>query len=100
MFNDTLAIINVPRKAYEYIVNGKSAIGWILDSYEYTIDKKSKIINNPNLYESEHGTLKGLKGGRYVLALLLSVIEMSVKNQEIIETLPEYKLLETESLSS
>ncbi len=92
MFNDKIAIVNIPHKAYEYKVNGKSAIEWILDRYKISTDKASGIVNDPNLYESTSGALKGERGGRYVLKLLLSVIEMSVRTMEIIESMPEYGL--------
>nr|WP_324725916.1 type ISP restriction/modification enzyme [Helicobacter cinaedi] len=93
LLNDKIAIVNIPHKAYAYKVNGKSAIEWILDRYKVSTDKASGIVNDPNLYESTSGALKGLKGGRYVLELLLSVCEMSVQTMEIIESMPEYKLL-------
>ena len=93
--NDKIAIVNIPPAAHTYKVNGKSAIEWILDRYQVSTDKASGIVNDPNLYESTSGALRGLKGGRYVCALLLSVIEMSVRTSKILESMPEYKLLES-----
>lgn len=87
VFNEKIHIINIPKKAYEYIINGKSAIEWIMDRYQVSTDKASHITNDPNLYESSEGALKGLRGGRYVLELLLSVIAMSVKSVGIIESI-------------
>lgn len=87
VFNEKIHIINIPKKAYEYIINGKSAIEWIMDRYQVSTDKASYITNDPNLYESSEGALKGLRGGRYVLELLLSVIAMSVKSVGIIESI-------------
>ena len=95
IFNDKLSIVNIPASAHRYQVNGKSAIEWILDRYKISTDKASGIVNDPNLYESTSGALSGLKGGRYVCALLLSVIEMSVRTSKILESMPEYKLLES-----
>ncbi|WP_407381052.1 type ISP restriction/modification enzyme [Helicobacter sp.] len=93
IFNDKLSIVNIPAAAHRYQVNGKSAIEWILDRYKISTDKASGIVNDPNLYESTSGALSGLKGGRYVCALLLSIIEMSVRTSKILESMPEYKLL-------
>ena len=95
IFNDKLSIVNIPAAAHRYQVNGKSAIEWILDRYKISTDKASGIVNDPNLYESTSGALSGLKGGRYVCALLLSVIEMSARTSEVLESMPEYKLLES-----
>ena len=83
IFNDKLSIVNIPAAAHRYQVNGKSAIEWILDRYKISTDKASGIVNDPNLYESTSGALSGLKGGRYVCALLLSVIEMSARTSEV-----------------
>ena len=93
--NEKLAIINIPQSAHEYIVNGRSAIEWIIDRYQIKIYTNSQIENNPNEYEAENGALKGLKGGRYVASLLLSVIEMSARTMEILNAMPEYKSLDS-----
>ena len=93
--NEKLAIINIPQSAHEYIVNGRSAIEWIIDRYQIKIYTNSQIENNPNEYEAENGALKGLKGGRYVASLLLSVIEMSARTMEILDAMPEYKSLDS-----
>jgi len=92
IFNDKIAVVNVPLKAYEYVVNGRSGIEWIMERYQVKTDKDSGLINDPNLYECENGTLKGLKGGKYALALLLSVIQMSVLSVELLEKLAKYPL--------
>lgn len=76
-----MTISNIPIKAYEYIVNGKSAIEWIMEKYCITTDKSSKLDNNPNKYEDD----------KYSFKLLLSVISISIKTVEILDGLPEYK---------
>jgi predicted helicase len=83
IYNDELRIENIPAKAYQYVVNGKSAIEWIMESYQVTVDKKSQIKNDPNDWSREHGQ------PRYILDLLLSVIHLSVKSVEIMESLPK-----------
>lgn len=97
IFNDKIAVVNVPLKAYEYVVNGRSGIEWIMERYQVKTDKDSGLINDPNLYECENGALKGLKGGKYALALLLSVIQMSVLSVELLEKLAKYSLDEMKS---
>lgn len=91
--NNHIAIVNIPPKAYKFIINGKSAIEWIMERYQVKTDKDSGIINDPNLYECQSGALAGMKGGKYALNLLLSIIEVSKKSVEIIESMPEYELL-------
>jgi predicted helicase len=76
-------------KAYEYVVNGKSAIEWIMERYQVKTDKKSGIKNDPNDWAEEVGN------PRYILDLLLSIINVSVQTVEIVEGLPKLEF-ETE----
>ncbi len=96
IFNNKIAITQIPERAYSYVVNGRSGIEWIMERYQIKTDKDSGIINDPNLYECESGALAGLKGGKYALYLLLSVIEMSVLSVEILDKLAEFGLDEVE----
>lgn len=86
IYNGHITIENIPLKAYDYIVNGKSAIEWIMERYAVTIDKASQIKNDPNDWAREHGQ------PRYILDLLLSVIMLSVQTVEIVEALPKINL--------
>lgn len=94
IFNDKISITQIPQIAHKYLVNGKSAIEWIIDRYQVKSDKDSGILNNPNLFECEGGALNGEKGGKYALKLLLSVIEMSARTMEILDSMPKYEVLE------
>ena len=82
VYNDHITIENIPLKAYEYVVNGKSAIEWIMERYAVTIDKASQIKNDPNDWSREH------EQPRYILDLLLSVIMLSCQTIDIVNTLP------------
>ena len=82
IYNSHITIENIPLKAYEYIVNGKSAIEWIMERYAVTIDKASQIKNDPNDWSKEH------EQPRYILDLLLSVIILSCKTVDVVSTLP------------
>jgi len=81
-FNPYITIENIPDRAYEYVVNGKSAIEWIMERYQVKTNKDSGIVNDPNLYAEEIGQPD------YVLKLLLSVIAVSVRTQDIVNSLP------------
>ncbi len=75
LYNHNIAITKIPQKAFEYVVNGKSAIDWVIERYSITKDKDSLIENNPNDYA----------GGQYVFELLCRVITLSVKSVDLIE---------------
>lgn len=83
IYNSKIVLNNIPEKAYEYVVNGKSAIEWIMDRYQVKTDKKSGITNDPNDWAKEHDK------PRYILDLLLSIINVSVQTMDIVESLPK-----------
>ena len=83
--NSNITIENIPEKAYEYVVNGKSAIDWIVERYCVSQDKKTLIINDANDWAKEHHK------PRYILDLLLSIINVSVQTVDIMEALPKLK---------
>lgn len=85
IYNSAITISNIPAKAYDYIVNGKSAIEWIMERYQLTTHKESTITNNPNNWSKE------VNNPRYILDLLLSIITVSVKTVEIVKGLPELR---------
>lgn len=87
-YNNAITIENIPAEAYEYIVNGKSAIEWIMERYAITTDKKSGITNDPNDWAREHNDEK------YIFNLLLRIINVSVQTVEIVKKLPKLKFEE------
>ena len=86
-YNSRITITNIPLEAYDYVVNGKSAIHWVIECYQVTTDKHSGIVNDPNAWSQEQGK------PRYILDLLLSVIHVSLESQRIIATLPRLEHL-------
>lgn len=86
IYNGHISIKDIPQDAYNYVVNGKSAIEWIMERYQVTIDKESLIKNDPNYWSKEHNN------PRYILDLLLSVVNVSVKTNAIVRELPKLNL--------
>ncbi len=89
IYNNHITISGIPEKAYEYVVNGRSAIEWILDRYQVTVDKDSGIKNDCNDWSKEH------KKPRYIFDLLLSIINVSVQTVDIVNSLPKIDFEET-----
>lgn len=85
IFNQDITIKNIPEKAYEYIVNGKPAIEWIIDQYQVKTDKKSGITDDPNMYSEDE---------KYIFNLLLSIINVSVQTVELVNSLPPLEIEE------
>ena len=85
IYNSQITLKKVPAQAYDYVVNGKSAIEWIMERYQIMTHKESGIVNDPNDWSKETGN------PRYILDLLLSVINVSVQTMKIVENLPDVK---------
>ncbi|GAA6920691.1 hypothetical protein HpHUE2_02180 [Helicobacter pylori] len=79
IYNQNITITKIPQKAFDYVVNGKSAIDWVIERYQKTTDKDSLIENNPNDYA----------GGKYIFELLCRVIKLSEKSVDLIEKFSE-----------
>ena len=88
IYNSKIVLSNIPEKAYEYIVNGKSAIEWIMERYQVSTDKKSGITNDPNDWAKEQDK------PRYILDLLLSIINLSMQTVDIVAGLPKIEFEE------
>ena len=83
VYNHAVTIGGIPPEAYEYVVNGRSAVEWLMDRYRVTVDKDSGIKNDPNDWAAEHDQ------PRYILDLLLRIITVSLETMKIVRGLPK-----------
>jgi predicted helicase len=83
IYNERVTIRGIPLAAYDYVVNGKSAIEWVMERYQVTTHKESGIVNDPNKYLEECGD------ERYIVDLILKVVTVSMETLKIIATLPK-----------
>ncbi len=88
IYNSRITLENIPLDAYNYVVNGKSAIEWIMERYAITTDKDSGIRNNPNDWSIEH------RNPSYIFSLLQSVIALSLETNKLVAQLPALHLSE------
>jgi predicted helicase len=84
-YNPQITLDNIPAEAYDYVVNGKSAIEWVMERYAVTTHKDSGITNDPNDWAAESGNPK------YILEVLLSVIRVSLETVRVVRGLPELR---------
>lgn len=82
VFNSRITVKGIPEEAYDYMVNGKSAIEWVMDRYQVTKDKVSAIVDDPNDWCREHND------PAYILNLLKRVIRVSMETVKIVGGLP------------
>ncbi len=79
IYNSFVTIADIPLEAYEYVVNGKPAIEWIMERYQITTDKESGITNDPNEWS---------ENPRYIFDLLRRIIRISIETMKVVNSLP------------
>ena len=85
IFNSDITIKDIPEKSYEYVVNGRSAIEWIMDQYQVKTDKKSGITDDPNDFSDDP---------KYIFNLLLRIINVSLQTVDLVNNLPKLEIIE------
>ncbi|UNE54946.1 DEAD/DEAH box helicase [Bartonella machadoae] len=91
IYNSNITITDIPKEAYEYIVNGKSALEWVMGRQCVKADKKSGIVNDANRY-----AIETVGNPAYPLELFQRVITVSLETMKIVKKLPNLELRETE----
>jgi len=83
IYNTNITIQNIPVDAYEYVVNGKPALEWVMERQAVKTDKATGIINDANDYANET-----ISNPRYPLELFLRIITVCVETMKIVRQLP------------
>jgi predicted helicase len=86
IYNHRITIRDIPPQAYEYVVNGKPALDWVIERQCVKTDKTSGIVNDANDWAVET-----MNNPRYPLELLLRVITVSLETVDIVGKLPALK---------
>ncbi|HGS4810784.1 TPA: DEAD/DEAH box helicase [Vibrio parahaemolyticus] len=84
IYNHRITINNIPEEAYRYVINGKSAIAWVMERQCIKTDKASGIINDANLWATET-----MNNAKYPFELVLRVITVSLETMKIVDSLPK-----------
>ena len=92
IYNDRITVKGIPLAAYDYLVNGKPALEWVMDRQSVTPDKDSGIVNDANLWATET-----MGDAKYPLELFLRVITVSLETMKIVNGLPALNLHSSES---
>ena len=108
IYNPFITLADIPEEAYQYQVNGKSAIEWVMERYQIKTNKDSGILNDPNQYSpiaknstqdnfdldskpdptQDNFELDSKPDPKYILSLLKKVITVSVQSVHLIKKLP------------
>ena len=89
IYKGRIAVTGIPLEAYEYVINGKSAIDWVIERQCVKTDKDSGIVSDANDWATET-----LHNPRYPLELLRRVVMVSLETTKIVNALPQLRLAE------
>lgn len=84
IYNANITLTGIPPEAYDYVVNGKPALEWVMERQCVKIDKASGIVNDANRY-----AIETMDDPAYPLKLFQRVITVSLKTMEIVRDLPK-----------
>lgn len=89
IYNPRITITNIPLAAYEYVVNGKPALEWVMERQGVSTDPASGIVNDANAYANET-----VGDPRYPFDLFCRVITVSLETMKIVKSLPALDIRE------
>ena len=87
IYNPHITVRDIPLAAWDYVVNGKPALAWLMERQTVRTDKASGIVSDANRYARET-----VGNPRYPLDLLLRIIAVSLETMEIVRGLPKLEL--------
>ncbi|MDR6539467.1 type ISP restriction/modification enzyme [Variovorax soli] len=94
IYNGKITVTGIPLEAYEYVVNGKPALDWVVERQSVKTDTDSGIVNDANDW-----AIETMGNPKYPLELFLRVITVSLETMKIVRNLPPLHILENASNS-
>jgi len=88
IYNPNITMQDVPLEAYDYVVNGKPALEWVMERQVVKTDKASGIENDANRYANET-----MNNPAYPMELFQRVITVSLRTMEIVRALPKLEVM-------
>ena len=85
--NSQFTLTNIPEEAYDYIVNGKPALEWVMERQSVKTDKASGIVNDANDW-----AIETMNNPRYPMELFLRVVTASLETMRIVRALPKLNI--------
>jgi predicted helicase len=75
--NESLTLAGIPQECFQYRLGNRSALEWVIDQYQVSIDKRSGIVSDPNDLDDEE----------YIVRLVGKVITVSVETVRLVNEL-------------
>jgi predicted helicase len=89
IYNANITMQDVPLEAYDYVVNGKPALEWVMERQVVKTDRDSGIENDANRY-----AIETMNNPAYPLELFQRIITVSLRTMEIVRGLPKLEVME------
>lgn len=87
IYNSRITLKGIPEAAWDYVVNGKAALDWVMERQAVRTDKASGIVNDANDWANET-----MGNPKYPLELFQRVVTVSLETQKIVKALPKLDL--------
>jgi predicted helicase len=85
IFNEYITIRNIPETSYNFAINGRSAIEWVIDQYQVNQDKSTGNVSDPNELSQDQ---------QFTLNTLLSVIYVGHETSKLLNKYPDFEIIE------
>lgn len=89
IYNTKITMTGIPEAAWDYVVNGKAALDWVMERQAVRVDKASGIVNDANDW-----AIETMGNPKYPLELFQQVVTVSLETQKIVNLLPALDILE------
>lgn len=88
IYNSKITMTGIPDEAWDYVVNGKAALDWVMERQAVTTHKASGIVNDANDW-----AIETMGNAKYPLELFQRVVTVSLETQKIVSSLPELDMV-------
>ena len=95
IYNLNITISGIPPDAYDYVVNGKPALEWVMERQCIRTDSASGIASDANTFANET-----MEDPAYPFKLFCRVITVSLRTMEIVRSLPPLDIAQIEAAGS
>lgn len=89
IYNGKITLSGIPDEAWDYVVNGKAALDWVMERQAVRVDKDSGIVNDANDW-----AIETMGNPKYPLELFQRVVTVSLETQKIVNALPRLDIRE------
>ena len=83
IYNSRITLRGIPLEAWDYVVNGKAALSWVMERQAVIVHKVSDIINDANDW-----AIETMGNPKYPLELFQRMVTVNLETQKIVNSLP------------